>query len=185
MQLSLLPTAAPTTPLTDSDQRYTPQWVINMAIATLGPLDLDPTANPAKTVPAKAHITEAMDTFTTPWDFAGHPRSVWLNPPYSKTGLFIERMIGELTRLDFAAVSLTLPGLLHNKGAQPMIKKAIANGHLRAACFWNGRINFDYPVAQDGRRSNDRDSLFLLWGNGDGLVEKFEGTFKKGLVVRL
>lgn len=61
-----------------SDERYTPDWVLDIAVKLLGSIDLDPCADPLKRVPATNHYTKEQDGLNSAW--AGR---VFLNPPYS------------------------------------------------------------------------------------------------------
>ena len=61
----------------DSPEWYTPPHVIAAVVAALGAIDLDPCADPGRTVPASEHFTEEDDGLAREW----HGR-VYMNPPY-------------------------------------------------------------------------------------------------------
>jgi len=163
---------------TDTDQRYTPMSIIDKCDRALTGIGLDPTANAAKTVPALNHITEAQDCFSTDWaPLLSEWPTVFMNPPYSNSARFMHRMAqylrsGECDR----AITLTLAGVLANKSTQPLIKElAVAIAHPF------GRVNFI-----GGGDSNDRDVVFILWGNGARANHtRFFDEFNSGLCVKL
>jgi hypothetical protein len=147
--------------LTDTDQRYTPPHIIEQVrLALGGTIGLDPTADPWHSVPALYHITQAHDCFVTPWQFGlVFCPTVFMNPPYSNSLPFLERMCAHIENgwID-RAITLTLAGALANKRTQPLIKR-----HAVGVCHPHGRINF---VGGKPGGSNDRDVVFILWGKG-------------------
>ena len=139
------------------DQRYTPSWVWQLAEDCLGKIDLDPTAAPdPKFWRATKNITEEMDCFIESW---GKPQTVFMNPPYSNSEKFLDVFAARAALCNFRGITLTLPGVLHNKGTSQILRCAIKDGALTGACFTTGRIQF-----LNTGNSNDRDSLFLYWG---------------------
>jgi hypothetical protein len=64
----------------DSPEWYTPPAIIKAVQEAIGWIDLDPCADPGKTVPALQHFTEADDGLTKPWS-----GRVYMNPPYGRT----------------------------------------------------------------------------------------------------
>ena len=157
------------------DQRYTPSWVWQLAQDCLGEIDLDPTAAPdPKFWRATKNITEEMDCFIESW---GKPQTVWMNPPYSNAAKFLNLFAAEQSRCYFRGITLTLPGVLHNKGTSQILKCALEDGALTGACFTTGRIQF-----LNTGNSNDRDSLFLYWGPR---IDLFRDVFSPvGIVVK-
>lgn len=63
----------------DSVDWYTPKRVLDAVVAAMGGIDLDPCADPDKTVPATTHYREADDGLAQDW--AGR---VYMNPPYGR-----------------------------------------------------------------------------------------------------
>lgn len=150
--------SADRSPATDSDQRYTPDYILEKIDRILGGIGLDPTADPSRRVKASYHITEREDCFVVDWEplLRSHP-TAWMNPPYSNTAPFLARWC-EYVRsgaID-AGITLTLQGVLSNKSTQPLIKQ-----YAKAIVLPLGRINF---IGSGG--SNDRDVVFILWGKG-------------------
>jgi len=71
----------------EADERYTPRWIFD----TLNlQFDLDPCApvGGIPYAPVKKYYTEADDGLTKKWN-----GRVWLNPPFSKPKLFMEKFI--------------------------------------------------------------------------------------------
>jgi len=79
----------------DSDERYTPRYLIEWARSTMGGIDLDP----ASCELANSRLVEAEDWFgieDDSLDQQWHGR-VWMNPPWSyKQKLFIMKLLDEL-----------------------------------------------------------------------------------------
>ena len=63
----------------DSTQWYTPPHIIERVRRSLGSIELDPCAEPEKTVPALNHFTEQDDGLSREWH-----GTVYMNPPYGK-----------------------------------------------------------------------------------------------------
>lgn len=61
----------------DSAEWYTPPDIIDRVERALGAIELDPCADPKKTVPALNHLTEEDDGLTFEWS-----GKVFMNPPY-------------------------------------------------------------------------------------------------------
>jgi len=69
-----------------SDDYYTPRWIFNAAGLTFD-LDVSAPVDPIRrTCPARRYLTPLEDGLTQPWDGL-----VWMNPPYSKPGPWVER----------------------------------------------------------------------------------------------
>ena len=62
-----------------SSEHYTPPEIINLCIRVMGHIDVDPCANPEKSVPAHAHYTEKENGLTRTWN-----GRVFMNPPYGE-----------------------------------------------------------------------------------------------------
>lgn len=103
---------------------YTPPWVLYLALACLGRIDLDPCANPQKSVPAIRHYvgTAGQDGLLLPWGeqvedvVAGqlctvwaHPFTVFLNPPWGDIGAWAGRLEQEYLAGHLSAALLLVP----------------------------------------------------------------------------
>jgi hypothetical protein len=124
-----------------------------LTLAALGPFDLDPCAapDPRPWPTATRHYTAADDGLRQPW--AGR---VWLNPPYSTAGVWLQRLVQHrigtaliFARTDTAAVQEHV--LLQST----------------AVLFIRGRVRFHHP---DGRRAADNGgapSVLIAYGQHD------------------
>jgi len=169
----------PQEPLGDSNQRYTPPKYIKLVDEVLQGIDLDPTADPDRNVPANRHITESEDCLVTPWDNA---RTIFMNPPYSNAHPFIDRLCRHLHDTPEAvAITLTHQGLMQTQGSGDLFKK-----YGQAYCFPFKRINFVYPAHLEAKKGNDRDSVFVLWGTENtSHIRLFERVFERlGLILK-
>lgn len=127
-----------------TDAWYTPLDILLRAQRVLGPIDLDPASDEFGNarVGARYFLTKELDGLKQPW--VG--RTVWLNPPGSKTGnrsnteLFWQRLMahrdaGELDHAIFMAFSLEAAQSTQRDGR---------GGILRfPACIPRKRIAFD------------------------------------------
>ena len=71
----------------DTDERYTPVWVLDLVEAFFGGIDLDPASDPQRRVPARKHYTKVDDGLSQGWS-----GKVFLNPPFSKTSAWIKHL---------------------------------------------------------------------------------------------
>lgn len=93
--------------LSESNERYTPAEIIELARKTMGEIALDPASNPVcnQYIGAAKYFTKEQDGMRQEWH-----GNVWLNPPYGKTGnqsnvnLWAQKLINEikLERVDQA-----------------------------------------------------------------------------------
>jgi phage N-6-adenine-methyltransferase len=63
----------------DSAEWYTPRHIIEAVISALGAIDVDPCADPDRSVPATTHYTPVENGLVQEW----HGR-VYMNPPYGR-----------------------------------------------------------------------------------------------------
>ena len=74
-----------------SDEWATPQRIIALVMEVLGTIDLDPCADEARTIPARAHFTREKDGLSRDW-FG----RVFMNPPYGQDiGQWVSRLLRE------------------------------------------------------------------------------------------
>lgn len=68
---------------------YTPAWLIELARATMGGIDLDPASSvqAQATVKAARFYTAAADGYGKPWG-----GRIYLNPPFSETPRWVRRL---------------------------------------------------------------------------------------------
>jgi hypothetical protein len=175
-QLSFISSPVAVNLESDSDQRYTPQKWIDVVVRVLGAIDLDPTADPNKRIPARWHITESQNCLAIDWvSLSGGmiylPKTIFMNPPYSNTAPFLARLTEYLSENPQAiAITLTKEGAMFNQGTQPYFRS-----HCRAVCLPEGRVSFLSPGGAMG--APNFDVIFGYWGN-PRLLEKFKAEFK-------
>ncbi len=63
----------------ESAEWYTPRHIVAAVVGALGAIDLDPCADPERTIPAAVHFTEQDDGLAHPWR-----GRVYMNPPYGR-----------------------------------------------------------------------------------------------------
>lgn len=68
---------------------YTPSWIVQVARATLGAIDLDPASSDKaqETIRATRYYTRADDGYWKPWS-----GRIWLNPPFDDTPRWVLRL---------------------------------------------------------------------------------------------
>lgn len=118
----------------DSDEYYTPAYIIDAARSVLGEIDLDPASCELaqSVVQADDYYNKKADGLNKPW-FG----NVWLNPPFSKPEPFVSKMIEE-----YEAGNVDAAIVLTNNGTETK---------------WGQALLSRYPVcfvgASEGRRS--------------------------------
>jgi len=117
----------------ETPEHYTPASVIELVVACLGEIDLDPCSNPGTpNVPAKVHYTVADDALQQPWG-----GRIYMNPPYGREiDTWISKLCAEYERRDngvTAAIAL-LPARTDTQWF-----KRLRN---YPCCFVEGRLTF-------------------------------------------
>lgn len=131
--------------LSESNERYTPEYVVNIARGTFdNGIDLDPASNPAANawIKARRFYTVEDDGLTAAWS-----GSVWLNPPYGKidgnkssVDAWARRCVQELTRKDRTVRELCF--LIGGRHQHLTNVQALLSLEESAALFLNERIKF-------------------------------------------
>lgn len=108
----------------------TPRAVVNAVVATLGGIDLDPCADPRRSIPAKTHYTEKDDGLSKQWS-----GRVFMSPPYgSQVPAWVERLVD-----DFVASRVTTAiALLPSRTDTAWFR--VLRHYPR--CFIEGRLRF-------------------------------------------
>jgi hypothetical protein len=77
---------------TGNNEAYTPDEVIEAALAVMGKIDLDPCSNSLEkpNIPAHQHYTKELDGLNRPWT-----GRIYLNPPYSETADWVNKLLRE------------------------------------------------------------------------------------------
>jgi ParB family chromosome partitioning protein len=146
---------------------FTPREVIDMAVAVMGGIDLDPAscAEANETVGATMFYTEVEDGLSQPWR-----GRVFLNPPYSPTMFpFCEAAASKFESGEISeAIVLT-----HNSTETRWFRRLVKVS--AAICFVNRRIQFIRQETQsDYSGPTQAQALFYLGGN----TEKFTAVFE-------
>ena len=152
------------------DESYTPDWLIKSVTDVLGVIELDPTAN-GQVNHGVHNLTQSDNCFIQDCSkFLIYHKTVFMNPPYSNGGLFLSEMYKYLDKgsLDYA-ITLTLPGLMHNKKSSLLFSTCFC----KSLALPIGRINFE-----NNGNSNDRDSLITLWSRFDDKTNVFQMVFR-------
>jgi hypothetical protein len=69
----------------DTDERYTPRWLLDIVISALGPLAYDPCTAPHNPAGAIRFACPPVNGLETSWQDRGGV--VWVNPPFSNGNL--------------------------------------------------------------------------------------------------
>lgn len=154
----------------DSDEWYTPGWVIEAARRVMGEIDLDPASCELaqEVVGAGLYWTKRQDGCRTAWW-----GRVWLNPPYSAPGAFVEKLIEEYTHGNVKQAVVLLNNSTETRWFQRLLMRF-------PVCFFNQRLAFwRHDHAEVGARQGQ--AVFYLGSEVDRFVSEF-GKF--GIVVR-
>lgn len=118
-----------------SDEWYTPSSLVDAAREALGGIDLDPAscASANRVVRAERYYTEEDNGLQRPWS-----GRVWMNPPYSLTGLFVDRQISQYLSGRVDAGVLLVNASADVGWFQPLWDWPI--------CFVKGRVQFYRPL---------------------------------------
>lgn len=131
-----------------SDECYTPSSILDPVAELLGGIDTDPAWSPSSLVRPRVHgYTIAQDGLTRPW--AG---SVWLNPPYSKPGPWVQRAA------EHAAEGHKVALLVNNDPSTQWWRYTLTAGALG---LWPARIHFAGAFAGGGAARFS--CALLLW----------------------
>ncbi|NEQ78082.1 MAG: hypothetical protein F6K23_36860 [Okeania sp. SIO2C9] len=145
-----------------SDCWYTPPEIVELVELVLGKIDLDPCSDDGKHIPAKYHKTIREDGLACVW-FG----KVFINPPYSCPGKWIEKLISEVNDSNVTEAIALLPASTDTKWFAPLWNQPI--------CFWKGRIKFldtNYQPKLPARQSH----CLVYWGKN---TDKFNEVFSK------
>jgi len=166
--------------LTQTDSKVSPKdrWrtpnndeqpIIKLVQNVFGRIDLDPTADDNKSVPALNHFTEQDNCLIRTW--AGNS-TIYMNPPFSNPLPFIEKLVAEYGKGHIQeAIGLFKVGVLSNKGTGKVIKKSFS-----AVCLWGGNVRRIGFVDATGniQHGADFDCCIVYWGQN---VKKFCHVF--------
>jgi phage N-6-adenine-methyltransferase len=131
-------------PVRDGDEWFTPEHIIKAARRVLGGIDLDPASCSAANTIVGALLYYSPERGTDGLEMEWWARAVWLNPPYSDTGRWVEKLITEhqAGRVQEAIV------LVNAKTETAWFDLLFEHASI---CFIRGRLSF---VAGDGGDSS-------------------------------
>src|SRR4051812_425486 len=93
------------------DQRFTPKEVLDRVADVIGPIDLDPAAHRESRVLANRYYFEEDDGLKHEWS----GRTVFCNPPYSHSDLFLRKAFSSWRAGQCKIVFLLLPVRTHTR----------------------------------------------------------------------
>ena len=103
----------------ETDERYTPDWVLDLVIAALGEIDLDPCADPQRRVKASRHFTKEDNGLVQAWS-----GRVFLNPPYSNSKEWLQHLSLYIATGAVTEAVVLLPVMaLSNKSARLLLRQ--------------------------------------------------------------
>lgn len=147
-----------------SDEWWTPAWIFD---AMGQRFDLDPCGHPHAVVPADTVYARARgeDGFQLPWK-----GTVWLNPPYSSTYSWVNRLMleaddGNVT--GFVTLTFARTGA---SWAQRLMERSTVR-----VLFLSKRVRF---IPGDGQHASSpgADSMVCAWGECAGVVERLRAA---------
>ena len=131
-------TEAPAVPVSqrdgyDSDEWYTPAMYIEAARLVLGGIELDPAscALANTVVKAERYIDKAHDGLRLPWCTGG----LWLNPPYSATQEWVDKLIEEYDGERTDAAIVLVNNATETRWFQALLRRF-------PVCFPSSRLQF-------------------------------------------
>lgn len=137
MQLNLLEQFEIEQPEVDSDNWFTPKWLIEIAREVMGGIDLDPASCPKANAIVKAHTfyTKKEDGLSKIWR-----GRVWCNPPYSMP------LIADFSfsLLDFIGLEVPQACFLTRNATETKWCQALL-AKCDRFCLLNKRVSFWHP----------------------------------------
>lgn len=145
-----------------TDLWRTPPVIVDICerVFELGKIDLDPTADEGRTLPAEQYITESQNCLGPKVWIA---TNAYMNPPFSNPLPFVKRLSHECVNgtVD-ETIALLKSGCIHNKGTGKIIAET-----AKTVCFWGAgkqpRLGF---LDSEGHQSKnaDFDCILVYWG---------------------
>ena len=144
---------------TDTDQRYTPCWVLDLVENILGCIDLDPCADPKCRVPAKHHFTKEDDGLDKGWS-----GKVFVNPPFSNSSDWVKHLCIYFHSGAVTEALVLLPVMAVSNKSSKLLMKGTATAFsilTRKLSFLNGEYeemgdmtSFPFALIYSGPRTN-------------------------------
>ena len=83
----------------ESDERYTPQWLVEAAREAMGGIDMDPASclEANLRIGSTRYLSLEDDGLATAWVTPGYTTAVWCNPPYSRGSMikWVKRFVDQ------------------------------------------------------------------------------------------
>lgn len=157
----------------NSNDWYTPAWLIEVVHAVMGGIDLDPAscARANLIVEASRFFSEQEDGLSKEWE-----GKVWLNPPYSKPEIdqFTSHLLGERGRGHIDQTCVLTRNATETHWCQQLLKRC------DRFCLLNKRVSFWHPDKPVG---TDKSGHILFYFGSN--TAKFEQLLKPhGLVFK-
>jgi ParB-like chromosome segregation protein Spo0J len=150
-------TEAPAVPVSqrdgyDSDEWYTPVVYIEAARLVLGEIELDPASCSLANTVVKAarYIDKAHDGLRLPWCTGG----LWLNPPYSATQEWVDKLIEEFDEERTDAAIILVNNATETRWFQALLRRF-------PVCFPASRLQF-WRHDHENVGARQGQALFLL-----------------------
>ena len=153
--------------LHESNEHYTPKYILDAVIACLGAIDLDPCSNSLEipNVPAARHYVAEDNGLVHRWD-----GRVFLNPPF---GHDVEHWFSKLY-LERSAGRTTEAVVLWKSATETAAWKTLTAMSCRV-CFPSARIRFTGPSGDDGPGPTFSPALFYVGERPERFEEVFAG----------
>lgn len=136
----------------DKDCWQTPLWVFDALDIEFG-FWLDAAASHHNALCAQ-YLTEADNSLNCDWESHG---AIWLNPPYSNIGPWVEKAAEQCARQHKAVVMLVPEDM-----SVGWFSKALETVD-EVRIVTNGRINFINATTGKEQPGNSKGSMFLIW----------------------
>jgi len=156
----------------DSDEYYTPEYIIDATRDVLGGIDLDPASSALaqEVVQASAYYSKSDDGLSQEWQ-----GRVWLNPPFSKPQPFVLKMIDEYESGNVEAAIVLTNNSTETQWGQALLARypvcfVGASGGRRS------RISFWKQTPDNPEKSNRYSQMIFYLGKE---AQKFADVFSQ------
>jgi site-specific DNA-methyltransferase (adenine-specific) len=146
----------------ESDERYTPEYVLDVARA-VSPIVLDPCTTMDNRTRAEKFFCFADDGLKQNWYEASHGGLIFVNPPFSKLRDWAKKCAEEASR--GCQIIGLFPGDTSTIWFQDVVSQT-----ADAVCFWRGRIEFIRTSKAFGQAAM-QPTMFPYWGPNVGFFQ--------------
>jgi len=158
-------------------EHYTPRYIWERAVRTMGAIDVDPAADPGHQIPASTHYTKAENGLKHEWK-----GRVWLNPPFGQDVIiWFEKL-----EIEYSSGNVTEAVVLWKAAVETEAFRTLA-GITSLVAYPHARINF-IPGSggqHGGKGSNFSPTLFYIGKNCDRFIEAYSDISDIWQPVRL